>query len=330
MSQEIDQVITLLQEMNKKLNPKSRLEELTEEIKKTQGLEHLFVDDPQKYYFCSAAIMSTKFSHLQKCVILTSKFKILEEYIDLYLTEHPETINYVNCSGWTALMIAVKNLNLKSSERTVEILLNHGANVDLQTKQDYSTALMIAVKSSRTDSSEEIVELLLNHGANVNLQDEFGKTALIYAARDSNSVSTERTVEILLEHGADVNIQDSNGWTALMYSIKYLNHTSTEKVVEILFNHGAKINLRNEEDHSVLKTAVNYCNSPDRKRILKLIIEKMSNCDIQINGTKLIKYLWDKKIPKDIIELTIQKGANKYDIIDNDIIDNDTYDFLQL
>ena len=64
MSQEIEQLISLLQEMKRKL--KSRLEKLTEEIKKTQGLEHLFVEDPKICYPCSEYTNSTEFKSFAK------------------------------------------------------------------------------------------------------------------------------------------------------------------------------------------------------------------------------------------------------------------------
>ena len=274
MSQEIEQLITLLQEMNKKLKPKSRLEELTEEIKKRPGLKHLFVDDPQNNYPCSKYEIYSKFNHLQKCVILTSNNKFLEEYIDIYLSEHPETINHKNEKGQTALMIAAINSNYISTERTVEILLNHGADINLQ-ENNGCTALMYAARYSRTDSSEKTVKLLLNSGANVNLQQKNGFTALMFAAINSHTVSSEKTVELLLDHGTDVNLQNNAG----------------QNVLQMI-------------------------TMSDKKGIAKLIIEKMDNCDILIDNKKLIKYLWDNNVSDDIIELVIQKGANKFDIID--------------
>ena len=81
------------QEMNKKLTPNSNFKELTEEIKKTQGLEHLFVDEPRNSYNSSNYEMYTKLSHLAKCVNLAFEFEILQEYIDLYIIEHPEVLN---------------------------------------------------------------------------------------------------------------------------------------------------------------------------------------------------------------------------------------------
>ena len=310
MSQEIDQLITLLQEINKKLKPKSRLEELTEEIKKTSGLKHLLVDDPQKEYPCSENTYSTEFNHLQKCVILTSEFKFLEEYIDLYLTEHPETINHKNEKGWTTLIIAARNSNCMSTERTVEVLLNHGADINLQEKDGW-TALIFAAANSCTDSSEKTVELLLKHGADVNLQNNNKNTAIMFAV--SHPDNTGKTIELLLNHGADVNLQNIVGCTALMFAFEC---SCAGKIIKLLLNHGADVNLQNKYEDTGLKLALKNYKKTGKGKIIKLIIENMDNCDILIYNKKLVKYLYDKYIPDDIIELAIQKGAKRSDLVD--------------
>jgi ankyrin repeat protein len=64
---------------------------------------------------------------------------------------------------------------------------------------------MYAARYSNTDSTERTVELLLEHGDDLNLQNKFGYSALMYAAENSNTDSTERTVELLLKHGANIN-----------------------------------------------------------------------------------------------------------------------------
>ena len=107
-------------------------------------------------------------------------------------------------SGLTLLMLAAKN----SHERVVELLMQHGAEVD---KKDSNggTALMHAAGQGR----ERVVELLLWRGAKVNQQDSNGCTALMAAANGH-----EQVVDLLIRHGAEVNLQDSNGGTALMYA----------------------------------------------------------------------------------------------------------------
>jgi len=65
-------------------------------------------------------------------------------------------------------------------------------------------------------SSEKIVKILLEGGANPNIQNNGGYTALSYAILYSSRDSSKKTVEILLKGGANPNIQDGGRMTAVM------------------------------------------------------------------------------------------------------------------
>jgi len=70
--------------------------------------------------------------------------------------------------GGTALMGAA----YIGHERVVDLLIQHGAEVNLQRSSGF-TALMSAAGQGR----ERVVELLLQHGAEINLQNSDGVTA---------------------------------------------------------------------------------------------------------------------------------------------------------
>ena len=76
--------------------------------------------------------------------------------------------------------------------------------MNLQNNDGY-TALMIAARYSNTTSTEKTVELLLKAGADVNIQNKKGYTALVLAARYSYTksrqamTSTEGTIKLLLK-----------------------------------------------------------------------------------------------------------------------------------
>ena len=58
-------------------------------------------------------------------------------------------------------MMASRNSNIDSTEKTVEMLINAKCDLDLQDKEGF-TALMLATKYRHTNSSEKTVEMLTN------------------------------------------------------------------------------------------------------------------------------------------------------------------------
>jgi hypothetical protein len=88
---------------------------------------------------------------------------------------------------------------------------------------------MLASGYSKEDSSEETVRILLENGANPNLQAKYGWTALIMASRYSKINSSEETVRILLENGADPKIKDKNGNDVVEETSKYVQEIENKK-----------------------------------------------------------------------------------------------------
>ena len=88
MNQEIEQLTILVKNLIEKLDETkkvSRLEELTEEIKRNSELSYLFLDDQDVKYKISKNNSSTKLNHLQKCVMAISQYKILQENILIFI-----------------------------------------------------------------------------------------------------------------------------------------------------------------------------------------------------------------------------------------------------
>ena len=71
---------------------------------------------------------------------------------------------------------------LEENDSIIEVLLNHGASVDLKNK-DGDTALILAAAHGRLDA----VKLLLDHGANAHAMNKVGKTALSLVTQNGNS-----------------------------------------------------------------------------------------------------------------------------------------------
>ena len=141
-------------------------------------------------------------------------------------------------SGLTLLLCAA----VHGHERVVELLLQHGAEINLQSS-DGATALMLAAGQGH----ERVVDLLIRRGVELNLQNSDGGTTLMAAASQGH----ERVVELLIRRGAELNLQNSKGGTALMYAAS-LNHTA---VVRRLLRAGADVAARAENNMTALQAA---------------------------------------------------------------------------
>ena len=142
----------------------------------------------------------------------------------------------------TALMIASQHGN----EEIVELLLKHGAKVNVQSKDIGWTALMFASDSGHTI----IATLFLKHGADVDVLgvgngQEF--TALMIASKHGD----DEIAKLLLKYEANINLQNNQGMSALM--IAAVNRFYS--LSELLLSYNADINLQNKEGMSAVMIA---------------------------------------------------------------------------
>jgi ankyrin repeat domain-containing protein 17 len=79
----------------------------------------------------------------------------------------------------------------------VEILLNHGADIEAQSERTKDTPLSLSCSGGRY----EVVEILLSRGANKEHRNVSDYTHLSLAA----SSGYTKIIELLLAHGAEIN-----------------------------------------------------------------------------------------------------------------------------
>ena len=87
----------------------------------------------------------------------------------------------------------------------IKLLVDHGANLEMQDERTLTPLQVAAPGGSRT-----VVEYLLKKGAKVDSQDNKGKTALIYAAQNG----WVQNVKLLLKYGANKSIKGNDKKTA--------------------------------------------------------------------------------------------------------------------
>ena len=178
-------------------------------------------------------------------------------------------VNAQNAFGSTALMWSV------TDEAKVRLLVEHGARVNVASKQG-RTPLLLAAAS---DHSAAIVRFLLARGADAKAVDRMKNTALLVASFNAGDLETLR---ILTGAGADVNAGDFAGNTALM------NAASNGNVegVKLLLAKGANVNAVSSRE----------------------ILEKVKNGSIALGGfTPLL--LATAYGPPEVVKALLDAGA---------------------
>ena len=172
------------------------------------------------------------------------------------------------------------------TEEIVQFILEKGEKEDLDVIRDVTNLPMIiwTVVHSRTKSSENTVKLLIEAGADLNLQSNGGETALIFASCFSNTTSTENTVKMLIDAGADLNIQANNGDTALIFACANIGTSSTEKTVKMLIDAGADLNKQSNNGGTALTIACCFSNTTSSENTVKMLIDAGADLNIQANN----------------------------------------------
>ena len=217
------------------------------------------------------------------------------DVVEHLIITHPQLIN--SFGGWRdiPLFAALSNNHI----RAAELLVQHGAKVDIRGKNGLTLLQMLLDKDEdvferedivvmgsflvrhgadpnvrRSDLSTplhdavmygivELVLLLLEKGANVDSRNDKGRTPLHFVSWDEESEEAQgrSTTQLLLERGANVNAQDKDGATPVLVAA----HHDDSRLAEVLLEHGAEINAKNNDCQTALHRGVG---SPSLARLL--------------------------------------------------------------
>lgn len=150
-------------------------------------------------------------------------------------------VNQPDKFGHVALLEAItSNKVMKYPEKTVELLIQLGADVNLQDDRGNLPLVQAAWRGR-----DVIVQALLAAGAVVDTKDGRGETALFMAAQ----LGKVRVIDILIAAGADLNLPNDDGDTPLHVGISRL------EVARMLVEAGAAKDINNRKGLTALKMA---------------------------------------------------------------------------
>ena len=205
-------------------------------------------------------------------------------------------VNAKTFDDWTALQLVSWN----GHAEIVAILLENGADVNMNDNEDGSTALQLASRYGHT----EIVSMLLNYGAIVNEVDNDGYTALQYASNEGHT----NIVAMLLEKGADVNANNEYDGNTALHMASMNDEKENTDIVRMLLEKGADVNATNKDG----STALSRASRNGHTEIMKLLKKAM--------GIKEENFIVDK--------FCKCKAVTYFDVIDGEIT-RDIQEYLQ-
>ncbi|KAI3332073.1 ankyrin [Xylariaceae sp. AK1471] len=168
--------------------------------------------------------------------------KLLPFDLEVELEKNDIPIDEPDADGRTALHWAAG----RGDERSVEILLRHGAHPDKADRIGQGP-----LRSSLKASGPECLNLLIKYGANVMQVDHWEQTCLLASMYYSNPLDFGLP---LVKAGIDINAQDSVRRTALLEAIR-LDHSDA---AHMLVDYGADVNLQDKSGISPLAESIRH------------------------------------------------------------------------
>ena len=286
--------------------------------------EHV-IQDPNLPPLCAAAIFGLESvvvlllergSDLTRSVMSDGKTALnaaacfTQQEVMKILLDHGASLESHDRQGCTPLLAMVSAVVWANEKRTVtaaRLLLDQGANVNIQGETFGNRRKSSSLMEAASFGSLQLVELLLMYGADPNQRDDAGQTALHLAQYGPPRIS-----QLLVKHGADINACDKWGCSTLLRA----SHCPTEdagdkermllelgadvhsrnnvgetalfkaaergccRVIQVLLEHGADIYARDKCGRSVLFSAIS-CNYGPPDELVSLLLDHGADLDSQ-------------------------------------------------
>lgn len=207
----------------------------------------------------------------------------------IHLLERKADVNTLG-GFWGSPLCAASS---RGHKEIVELLLDSGAEIDLQEDKISKTTLGAAIFAR----NKEVVELLLIRGAKINLLDGQDNTILYEASFYSN----KEIVQLLLDRGAKIDLQGGKYNTSLQVASFHGN----KEIVDLLLDRGAEIDQQGGQFNTALQAA---SRNGDTEVIELLLIR---GAEINLQGGEYDTAL---KVAsccgnKEAVELLLDRGA---------------------
>ena len=164
------------------------------------------------------------------------------DLVEYLAVKHPQYVNTFGGKYGFPLLAALDQGHVK----VAELLLKHGADVDIREPTGNTILLMAFSWLGRHNNLLDTVEFLLTHGVDVNARNDAFASPL-HLAED---YGMQELVTMLLKQKADVNSQDTNGKTPLHRLLGNGIYNDDYDHVRLLLEHGAEVNRQDKDNQT--------------------------------------------------------------------------------
>jgi ankyrin repeat protein len=124
--------------------------------------------------------------------------------------------------------------------KLARLLLRHGADVNIRTKNEWTPLHLATFKGHL-----ELARLLLDHCANVNTANEKGETPLHLVSRGNDIEGDDFVIAVLLlKRGADPNVRDNHYATPFQLA----RNSGKDNIASVMLEYGARRLTQNDQD----------------------------------------------------------------------------------
>jgi ankyrin repeat protein len=211
-------------------------------------------------------------------------------------------VNAANDFNATALLWCARDA------AKARLLIEHGANVNIQSKQGRTPLMLAALR----DGGSDIVALLLAKGADVKAKDNRGDTALGLAAETGDAA----IMRLLLDKGADVNGRNRKGETPLIQAAT----SARPEAVRLLLQRGVDVNaattwypsVKNGQVALLKLTALHHAATEGPLEMVRDLLDASAKVNAQDSRgfTPLTLAIAADHQDAGIIRLLIERGAD--------------------
>ena len=292
-------------------------------------------------------------SSLEKFIRENNTDEIIKILNNFDLNSHPEVIHTLTRFGRTNelqyILAKGVNVNLKNSDGRsvlhtavlfcpglINLLLEKGADINIQEDKQGDTPLHVAIKHNRLKAIKiliengsdinaknkniktplhlaselnhiEVIKLLIQNGADINSKSKYDFKPLHIASQNGYI----EAIKLLIQNGADINSKNVEGITPLHLASK-LNHI---EAIKLLIQNGADINSKNKDDFTALHIA---CHERHIE-VIKLLIQNRADINSKSENDFTPLHIASQHGYVEAIKLFIQNGADinsktKYDV----------------